>query len=84
MNLIKNNNVTTKDVNLALKAFGPDIAAIKGKTTRSKPPPVVDNIIELPEELIEINKDIELSVDGITVNSLKFFTTISHNIYYES
>eukprot|EP00957_Ditylum_brightwellii_P171690 13070544-Ditylum_brightwellii.AAC.1 len=33
MNLIKNNKVSTEDVNLAKKAFGPDASAIKGKTT---------------------------------------------------
>jgi len=30
MNLIKNNSVTTEDINLAAKAFGPDVATIKG------------------------------------------------------
>ena len=35
MNLIKNNTVTTADVNLATKAYGPDVGGIKGKTTRS-------------------------------------------------
>ncbi len=39
MNLIKNNSVTTGDVNPATKAYGPDVGAIKGKTTRSKPTP---------------------------------------------
>jgi hypothetical protein len=34
MNLIRNNKVTTKDVKLAVKAFGPDVRGIKGKTTR--------------------------------------------------
>jgi hypothetical protein len=34
MNLIRNNKVTTKDVNLAVKAFGPDVGNIKGKATR--------------------------------------------------
>eukprot|EP00957_Ditylum_brightwellii_P154026 11723142-Ditylum_brightwellii.AAC.1 len=33
MNLIKSNKVSTEDVNLAKKAFGPDVGAIKGKTT---------------------------------------------------
>ena len=54
MNLIRNNEVTTEDVNLAIKAFGPDVAGIKGKTTRHKPIPVIDNKIEIPEELLEV------------------------------
>jgi hypothetical protein len=37
MNLITNNVVTTADINLATKTYGPDIGAMKGKTTRSKP-----------------------------------------------
>eukprot|EP00957_Ditylum_brightwellii_P023828 1798069-Ditylum_brightwellii.AAC.1 len=51
MNLIRNNKVTTDDVNLATRAFGPDIGAIKGKTTRSKRTPVTSNMIEIPREL---------------------------------
>ena len=35
MNLIKNAKVTTKDINLAEKAFGPDVGYLKSKTTRS-------------------------------------------------
>ena len=50
MNLIKNNKVSTEDVNLAKKAFGPDAGAIKGKITRSKPTPVMNSKIEIPKE----------------------------------
>ena len=81
MNLIRNNKVTIEDVNLALKTLGPVVATIKGKTTRRKPLPVVDNIIEIPDELLNIHREVELSVDGLTVNGLKFFTTISHDIF---
>jgi hypothetical protein len=46
MNLIKNCVVITEDVNLvAMKAYGPDISGIKGKTTRRKPTTVVDNTV---------------------------------------
>jgi hypothetical protein len=44
----------TEDVNLAMKAYGPDISGIKGKATRQKPTTVVDNTVEIPEELLEI------------------------------
>ena len=82
MNLIRNNEVTTEDINLAVKTYGPDVGHIKGKTTRQKPSPVTSNLIEIPDELIRINEDIKLSIDGITVNSLKFLTTISHDVFY--
>ena len=84
MNLIRNNEVTTEDVKLAIKAFGPDVAGIKGKTTRRKPIPVIDNKIEIPEELLEVQRDVVLSIDGMTVNTLKFLTTISHDIQYRT
>jgi hypothetical protein len=84
MNLIWNNVVTTEDVNLAVKVFGADIGSVKDKTTRSCPKPVMSNIIEIPDELLEVQKDVTLSMDGMTVNSLKFLTTISHEIFYRT
>jgi hypothetical protein len=60
------------------------VPSIKGKITRRKPQPVVDNIIEIPEELLDVHQDVELSVDGLTVNGLKFFTSISHNIFFRT
>ena len=53
MNLIKNNSITTEDINLAARAFGPDVAAIKGKTTRTNPAPAVSNLVEIPDESLE-------------------------------
>ena len=84
MNLIRNNQVSTEDVNLATKAYGKDIGTIKAKTTRSRPAPVTSNLVEIPDELLEVQKDIILSIDGMTVNSLKFLTTISHELYYQT
>ena len=84
MNLIRNNEVTTGDVNLAEKSFGPDVGSIKGKTTRTKPTPVTSNLIEIPSELLSIHEDVTISMDGLTVNALKFLTTTSHDIYYRT
>ena len=78
MNLIKNNVVTTEDVNLSTKAYSPDVGGIKGKNTRSMPKTVVSNIVEIPDELLEAQKDLTLPTDGFTVNSLNFLSTISH------
>jgi hypothetical protein len=83
-NLIKNNVVTTDDVNLATKAYGPDVGPLKGKTTRSKPLPVTSNIMEIPGELLEVQQDLTMSMDGLTVNSLKFLSTRSHDLYYRT
>ena len=76
--------MTTADINLAEKAFGPDVGAIKGKTTRSKPNVAESNVIEIPPELIAIHEEVTLSIDGLSVNALKFLTTISHEIAYRT
>ena len=39
--------------------MGPDVSTLKGKTTRSKPVPVVQEMVELPEELTPTD-DVEL------------------------
>jgi hypothetical protein len=77
MNLIRDNPVTTKDVDLAEHIFGPDVGTVKGKTTRRKPLPIIDEHIEIPAELISIHEDVTLAIDGLTINSLKFLSTIS-------
>ena len=84
MNLIRDNPVTTKDIDLAEQIFGPDIGTVKGKTTRQKPSPVIDQHIEIPEELVSLHEDITLAIDGLTINSLKFLSTISRDVYYRT
>jgi hypothetical protein len=84
MNLIRNNTVTTKDVNLAERVYGPDVGTRKGKSTRRKPNQVVDASIELPDELMDIHDEVTVSLDGMEVNSLKFVTTIAHDLYYRT
>jgi hypothetical protein len=76
--------VTTEDVNRAMKAYGPDISGIKGKTMRKKPTTVENNTVEIPEELLEIQQDLKVSMYGMTVNSLKFLTAILHDLYYRT
>jgi hypothetical protein len=53
MNLINNNPITTKDIELAEKIFGQDIGSSKGKTTCHTPAPVVEDYIDIPKELVE-------------------------------
>jgi hypothetical protein len=51
MNLIANNPVTTKDIEITEEIFGPDIGSLKGKTAKRKPVPVVNDYINIPQEL---------------------------------
>ena len=77
MNTINNNPVTTDDIKIAEKTFGPDIGTLKGKTTRLKPLPVMNDYIEIPKELIRAQRKVTLCMDGMKVNGQSFLTTIS-------
>ena len=82
MNLIHNNSITTKDISLAEKVYGPDVGTRKEKSTRQHPNHVTDISIELPDELMDIQKEVTVLLDGMEINSVKFITTIAHDLYY--
>jgi hypothetical protein len=85
MNAIKNNPVTTEDVDIAEKIFGPDVTTLKGKMTRRAPPiPVIEDHIEIPRELITAQYSVTLCLDGMKVNDISFLTTISKNLMYRT
>ena len=84
MNLIKNCPVTLEDINNSEKIFGADIPSMKGKITRQKPIPVVQDMIDIPQELRITQMSVTLCVDVMHVSSLTFLTTISRNLYYRS
>jgi len=41
-------------------------------------------MIDIPSELVQVQEDVILTLDGMTVNSLKFLTTISKHLYYRT
>ena len=81
MNLIKDSEITSEDVNHAEKVFGPDVGALKGKTTRTTSPPIKSQVIEMPDELLKLQEEITLSIDSICINGLQFLKTIAHDLY---
>jgi hypothetical protein len=81
-NQIKDCPVTVADNDVATAIWGPDIAALKGKTPRSKPTPVVSDFVKIPESILDMHKDVILSADIFFVNKIPFFMTISRNICF--
>jgi hypothetical protein len=63
MNCIKDNPVTTEDIDIAEAIFGPDIGVIKGKTTHHRPNPVVADYVDIPEELLDCQQNVTLCID---------------------
>jgi hypothetical protein len=82
MNQIKNCPVTTTDVNNATKIWGPDIGALKGKTTRRTPSRVREDSIEIPPEIRARFDDVVLCVDLMYANGIPILTTIDKTIRF--
>jgi hypothetical protein len=52
LNLIKDCPVTVKDMGMAIKVWGPNIAMLKRKTVRTIPPVVRQDVIEIPKQIM--------------------------------
>ena len=62
-NLIKDCPVAIKDMGMAIKVWGLNIAMLKGKTVRMTPPVVRQYVIEIPKEIRVLHKDVTLTID---------------------
>ena len=71
-----------RDIRIAEKIFGPNAAAMKGKTTNSKSKMEVQEKIttDVPEHILKEYKDVHVDIDIMYVNKIPFFTAISRNI----
>ena len=83
MNAIKNCPVTTEDITNAENMFGPDVGALKGKSTRNTPPPVINDLIDIPPEL-KTRNNLTLCMDIMFVWGLPFLTTIDRTIRFRA
>ena len=82
-NLIRNCPVTTTDITVAEQIFGPDVAAIKGKTTRGPAPAPRDEEIEIPPEIA--NRDnFTLCIDIMYVWGLAFLTGVDTTVKFKT
>jgi hypothetical protein len=81
-NQIKDCPVTVDHVNTALKIWGKNVAALKGKTTRTKPDPVARDFVKVPVEILKLHKEVYITADLFFVNKIPFFLTLSRKICF--
>jgi hypothetical protein len=74
--------VTAQDIDVALKIWGKNIAALKGKSTRSKTIPVARDYVKVPLELMKLHKEVFLMTDILFVNKNPFFLTFTRKITF--
>jgi hypothetical protein len=54
--LITNCPVTVHNINNANRIFGPDLANLRGKMTRTKPERVRVDIVQIPQDFVQLHK----------------------------
>ena len=84
MNSIKNFPVTTEDIDLTEKIYGPDVLSLKHKTVCQSPAPIVSDVIEVPREQITSQYNVDLCIDTMSVNSLAFWTAVFHSLLFQA
>ena len=80
--MFKNCPLTESDIVVADKIYGPSVSALKGKNKRPTPRRVVDDWIEIPKELLDMNRKIDLCVDIMFINNVVIFTSIDTAVRY--
>ena len=83
-NQIQNCPVMDKDCDIAIQIHGKDIACLKGRSTRSKPTPAVDDVVAIPKHLLYLHKNVHLFFDIMCINGLPFLMSISKHPYYRT
>jgi hypothetical protein len=81
-NQIKDFPVTFLDIDVDLKIWGKNIAALKGNTTRRKMILVARYYVKVPLELMNLHKEVFLETGIFFVNKNPFFLTLSRKITF--
>jgi hypothetical protein len=77
--------VTVDDAKRALLIYGPDVAAIKGKTTKGPSQHVPTfNPVQVPGFILQHHSDVTLCMDIFYVKGHPFFHTISRKVQFRT
>ncbi len=78
--LLTNCPVTVRDVDNANQIFGPDLANLRGKATRTKLERVQVEYVQIPWDFVQLHKYVMLLADVMFVNGLPFLVTSSRGL----
>ena len=81
-NIMVNCPVTFSDVKNAKLIFGPDITSLKGKSVRRNPASIVTDYVEIPREILESRKELEVSTDIMSINKIPFLVSIRRRLKF--
>ena len=77
-----NCHVTFDDKKNAKLIFGPDITSLKGKSVRRNPASAVTDYVDIPQEILESCKELEVSTDIMFINKLPFLVSIIRGLKF--
>ena len=81
-NLIPNCPITVNDIKNAEFIWGPELGALKGKTTRQTSPQIRMENNSIPLHVMQQYRDETLSADVMKVTGIPFLMTISRHIKF--
>jgi hypothetical protein len=81
-NMIRNFPVAPVGINAANKIFGHNVASLKGKTVCVTQEPVLEEYVEVPKKIFELNKEVTITTDIMFIDGLGFMITASRKIKY--
>ena len=81
-NMIVNSPVTFDNVKNSKLLFGPDINSLKGKSVRRNPDSVVTDYVDIPREILESHKELEVLTEIMFINKLPFLVSINQQLKF--
>eukprot|EP00536_Pseudo-nitzschia_multiseries_P016220 jgi/Psemu1/45365/gm1.45365_g len=73
-NLIKNCDLTSRDISLMTKVYSKHKGILKGKSVHKQPPHIMEDINPVPKDILSPYKHVTLWADIINVNGLNFLS----------
>ena len=81
-NLLNGCGTIRKDIMIAQDIFGTSGSILKGKTTTPSTTHLREDIIPIPDFIVDNYKGVTLCVDILYVNGIPFLTSVSRHIYF--